>query len=92
MAFDGGGGKGSNLKGVQSLWAQPRYGYVFQVPREVLLAADDDWMEVIWNLANARAVWRRTMRILIREGARLWVSEFFFKSVVQSVLIFGTER
>ena len=31
------------------------------------------------------------MRILIREGVRLHVSGFFFKSVVQSVLLFGEE-
>ena len=30
-------------------------------------------------------------RTLSREGARPWVSGFFFKSVVQSVLLFGAE-
>ena len=29
--------------------------------------------------------------ILIREWVRLWVSGFFFKAVVQSVLLFGAE-
>ena len=31
------------------------------------------------------------MRILIREGARLRVSGFFFKAVVQSVFLFCVE-
>ena len=30
-------------------------------------------------------------RILIREGAAPWVSGFFFKAVVQAVLIFGSK-
>ena len=30
-------------------------------------------------------------RILSREGARPWVSRFFFKVFVQSVLLFGVE-
>ena len=55
----------------------------------LLLEADDDWPAVIWNLKKSRAVWRRTKRILIREGVRPRLSGFFFKSVVQSVLLFG---
>ena len=35
-------------------------------------------------------LWRMS-RILSREGARLRVSGFFFKSLVQSVLLFGAE-
>ena len=37
-------------------------------------------------------VWLRMSRILIREGARPRVSGFFFKSVVQSVLLFGADN
>ena len=57
----------------------------------VLLAADDDWPSVIWNLTKTKVVWRRMARILIREGARPQVSVFFFKAVIQLVLIFGVE-
>ena len=39
----------------------------------------------------AWTVWRRTSRILSREGARPRVSVFLFKAVVQSVLLFGAE-
>ena len=41
-------------------------------------------------MSQSRAVCRRMMRILIREGADLWVSGFFFKAVVQEVLLFGS--
>ena len=42
-------------------------------------------------MSGARAVWKGMLRILSREGADLWVSGFFFKSVVQAVLLFATE-
>ena len=42
-------------------------------------------------MAKARAVWRMMMRILSREGARPRVSMFFFKAIVQLVLIFGAD-
>ena len=53
--------------------------------------ADDDWPAVVRNLAKAWAVWHRLSRILRREGAAPRVSGFFFKSVVQAVLIFGAD-
>ena len=63
----------------------------FKYPGRVILAADDDWTAVIRNLAKARAAWRIMIRIFNREGARPRVSGFFFKSVVQSVLLFGAD-
>ena len=42
-------------------------------------------------MSRARAVWWRMMRILVREGGGLQVSGFFFKAVVQAVLLFGSE-
>ena len=57
----------------------------------VILAADDNWPAVVQNLTKARAVWRRMIRILSREGESPRVSIFFFKYFVQSVLIFGAE-
>ena len=52
---------------------------------------DDDWPSVARNLSLARAVWKRMTRILSREGAEPRVSVFFFKAVVQVVLLFGEE-
>ena len=57
----------------------------------VLLAADDDWPKVIQNLTKARNIWRIMLRILSRDEARPRVSIFFFKAVIRSVLLFGSE-
>ena len=58
---------------------------------QVISAADDDWPVVVKNLSRARKVWSRMSRILSREGAAPRVSGFFFKAVVQAVLLFGAE-
>ena len=63
----------------------------FRYLGRVMLATDDHWKTVVWNLTKARAMWRRMTRILSREEERPRVSGFFFKSVSQSVLLFGTE-
>ena len=57
----------------------------------LILAANDDWPAVIRNMAKARAVWRRITNIFIRKGARSWVYIFFFKDLVQLVLLFYAE-
>ena len=53
--------------------------------------ADDDWLAVVGKFSWARAVWKRVMRILSREGAEPRVSGFFFKAVVQAVLLFCSD-
>ena len=61
----------------------------FKYLGRLLSAADDDWSSVIRNLTKAQVVWWIMSSILSREGARPQVSVFFFKSVVQSVLLFS---
>ena len=56
-----------------------------------MTAGDDDWTAVAGNLAKARRSWGRLQRILGREGATPRVSGYFFKAVVQQVLLFGAE-
>ena len=63
----------------------------FKYLERVILAADNNWSAVVNNLARSRKVWIRMLRILSREGAAPQVSGFFFKAVVQAVLIFGAE-
>ena len=63
----------------------------FRYLGRVILAADDDWPVVVRNLSQARSVWRRMTRILIREGKVPRVSGLFFKAMVPVVLIFGSE-
>ena len=57
----------------------------------VISVMDDDWPAVIRNMTKARIIWQRMSRILIREGVSPRVSVFFFKAVVQSVLLFSAE-
>ena len=63
----------------------------FKYLGRMLLAEDDDCLAVIRNLKKSRAVWRKMMRILSREGVRPWVSVFLFKAALQLVFLFGTE-
>ena len=62
----------------------------FRCLEQVISEVDNDWPEVVRNLSRVREVRKRMMQILSREGAALRVSGFFFKSVVQVVLIFGS--
>ena len=54
--------------------------------------ADNGWLVVVRNLSQARAVWKRMAQIFSREGAAPQVSGFFFKDVVQAVLLLGSEN
>ena len=63
----------------------------FKYLGRVLSAADDDWSAVIHNLKKAEVVWIRMAKILSREVERPRVYGFFFKAVVQSMLLFGVE-
>ena len=62
----------------------------FKYLGRVLSVAGDDWLMVVQNIVKVQTVWCRVSKILIREGVRPRVSGFFFKSVIQSVLLFDT--
>ena len=49
----------------------------------VLLAADDDWPEVVRNIVKVQKVWQRMPRILIRDGTRSQAPGFFSNVVAQ---------
>ena len=63
----------------------------FQYLVRVISAADYEWTEVVRNLSQARAARKKTTIILSREVVETRVSGFFLKSVVQAVLIFGSD-
>ena len=63
----------------------------FKYLGRVILETEDDWPSLVRNLAWANTVWRRILRVLIREGVTPLVSGFFFKAVIQVVLLFGAE-
>ena len=50
---------------------------------------DNDWPEVCWNIVKARAVWRRLVKLLQKEGADNRFSDLFYREVIQAVLMFG---
>ena len=54
-------------------------------------AADYDWTELVQNIVKSRMVWWRISKILSREGEIPRVSGYFFKVVVQLVLLFSEE-
>jgi hypothetical protein len=56
-----------------------------------LSSSDDDWLNVIKNLAKARQRWARISSVLTREGATPQVSAMFYKAANQTVLLFGSE-
>ena len=57
----------------------------------VISEVEDDWPTVIQKLVKESMVWQRMTSILSREGVRPQVSIFSFKSVTQSVFLFGVE-
>ena len=63
----------------------------FKYLGRVLLVADDEWLTVVQNVVKARTVWWRMSKILSRKVARPRISGFFFKSIIQSVLLFDAE-
>ena len=63
----------------------------FRYLGRVILASNEDWMLVVWNLAKERAVCSRMTSILRKEEADPRVSIFFLKSVARSVLVFVAE-
>ena len=54
-------------------------------------AGDDNWLVVVGILRKTWKSWARMTRILDQEGAYLRISGMFFKSILQSVLLLGSE-
>lgn len=52
---------------------------------------DSDWPALYKNLGKARQKWARISIMLSREGASPRVSAMFYKAIVQSVLLYGSE-
>ena len=63
----------------------------FKYLDRVLLVADDEWLTVFQNVVKAQTVWWIMSKILIRKVERPRISGFFFKSIIQSVLLFDAE-
>ena len=55
------------------------------------MAASKNCEVVVRKFSSSRVVWNRMTRILSKEGVETQVSEFFFKAIVQAILLFGAE-
>jgi len=64
---------------------------VFRYLGRPLSSVDEDWPAIYWNLSKARKRWAMVSRVLAREGADARISAMFYKAVVQSVLLYGSE-
>ena len=63
----------------------------FRYCGRLLIASDSGWSAVQAYLQKSRKNWARIARVLIRKGVILWTSGNFYKFVVQSVLLYGSE-
>ena len=62
---------------------------MFKYLRQLLDWSDDNWPEVLQNIRKARQVWGPLGKVLQREGAELAISETFYCTVIQVVVLFG---
>jgi hypothetical protein len=56
-----------------------------------LVANGNDWPAVVYNLNRVRGHWAQVSRVLTRQGADPKVAGYFYKVIVQSVLLYGCE-
>ena len=56
-----------------------------------LLASDNDWPAVIWNLRRVRHKWAYLSQVIRRYGSDACMLGIFYISVVQVVLLYRSE-
>ena len=63
----------------------------FKYLGRILCNSNSDWPAVYKNLAKARSKWALISRPLLKTGVKPRVVGMFYKAIVQSVLLFGSE-
>jgi len=63
----------------------------FRYLGRIITSTDDDWPALYRNLTKARKRWGMVSRVLVRDGASPRAMAMFYKAVVQSVLLYGSE-
>ena len=63
----------------------------FKYLGRILEENDDDWLALQGNIYKARQKWGRIGKILSKEKAKPRIMAIFYKAVVQSVLLYGSE-
>jgi exonuclease III len=56
-----------------------------------LVADSSDWLAVTYNIKKARCRWAQVSRVLTKQQINPRIAGFFYKAVVQSVLLYGSE-
>ena len=64
---------------------------IFKYLGRTIDQTDDDWPGVRRNIIRARLVWGGLGTLLEREGVGPRVSEMFYRSVTQAILLYGSE-
>jgi hypothetical protein len=63
----------------------------FKYLGRILTDTDDDYPALYRNLSRARQRWGMVRRVLVRDGADPRTMAYFYKCVVQTVLLYGAE-
>jgi hypothetical protein len=63
----------------------------FKYLGHILTSRDNNWEVAYWNLKKAKQRWATISRVLARESASPRVSALFYKAVIQTVLLYGSE-
>ena len=63
----------------------------FKYLGRILAHDDDDWPAIRTNIKKARMRWGQVARILSREEATSGTMAYFYKAIVQAVLLYGSE-
>ena len=63
----------------------------FQYLGRTLGETERDLVEVHRNISKVRAVWRRLGKLLRQEGENIRVSDLFYREVIQTFLMFGSD-
>jgi hypothetical protein len=63
----------------------------FKYLGRVLSNNDSDWTAIRANIQKARKRWGQVAQILSKQGARSCTMAYFYKAVVQAVLLYGSE-
>ena len=58
---------------------------------QIIHGVDKDWPAVLHNIPRSRQVWGRFWKLMRRERADLIISSKFYRTLVQAVLLFGSE-
>ncbi len=73
--------------GGQKIERVPHFKYLGRIVAE----DDDDWPSITANIRKARERWAQVARVLVREDATARTMGYFYKTIVQAVLLYAAE-